>query len=74
MNELYVLDLFNGEWGKLECGGDVLSLWVVYGVVMVGGMFVVFGGIGLDGLVDEDLYVLDLVMRDLKWYCVYVWG
>lgn len=73
-NELHVLDPYDGEWGRLTCGGDVPTPRAAHGAATVGGMLVVQGGIGPDGLADEDLYVLDLATRDPKWHRVYVRG
>ena len=73
-NELHVLDPQIGEWSALRCGGDVPSPRAAHGAATVGGMLVAHGGIGPDGLADEDLYVLDLAQRDPKWHRVHVRG
>ena len=51
-NELHVLDPQIGEWSALMCGGDVPSPRAAHGAATVGGMLVVHGGIGPDGLAD----------------------
>ena len=73
-NALHVLDPCEGTWSALVCGGDVPSPRAAHGAATVGGMLVVHGGIGPDGLADEDLYVLDLATRDPKWHRVHVRG
>ncbi|CEF99328.1 Serine/threonine-specific protein phosphatase/bis(5-nucleosyl)-tetraphosphatase [Ostreococcus tauri] len=73
-SDLRVFDPQGGEWDELKCGGDVPSARAAHGAATVGGMLVVHGGIGPDGLADGDLYVLDLATKDPKWHRVHVKG
>ncbi|OUS43386.1 hypothetical protein BE221DRAFT_194816 [Ostreococcus tauri] len=73
-SDLRVFDPQGGEWNELKCGGDVPSARAAHGAATVGGMLVVHGGIGPDGLADGDLYVLDLATKDPKWHRVHVKG
>lgn len=60
MNELWVLNIENLEWKKVNCDGEVPPPRYGHTAHLVGSRMFIFGGKGPNGVVYRDTYYLDI--------------